>query len=266
MAKIYLTEAQLINLVKEDISAIRKDKKKEIFDYHSLTNGVWDDLVHDAQKLQRINFDLENNDTTGQKKTLYVKKDLRKDQPVKYEFNAELMEAGGDWEMPVMYFRLEITHDYFYGKLKKSGEQKYTFNLDDPNYEKKLSKCYVIIPPVEAGNKLVKYDDNAKDKYDWMAYQDSSPPKEIEKDLQITDGDKQSVWKWLEELLNQLVEDNHEMLNEDRTIVTTDDAKKLESFSEGYIGIVSPHQIENNELNNKASDTCLLYTSPSPRD
>ena len=104
----------MINIVKEDISSVKKDKKKEIFNYSSVTNDAWRELVDDARNTQRISFDLENDDTTGEKKTFYVKKDLRKGQPVKYEFNVELMEAGGDWEWPVMYFRVEFTHDYFY--------------------------------------------------------------------------------------------------------------------------------------------------------
>lgn len=213
MKKIILTESQLKNLLDEQISAISKDKKKEIFNYSSITNDAWYDLIHDAQETQRINFDLENNDSMGQKKTFYVKKKLRKDQPIKYEFNAELMDAGGDWEMPVMYFRVEFTHNYFYGKLARSGKTDYTFYLDDPHYKKKLRNCYVIIPPAEAGNKIIKGDGDSG-KYDWFAYQNNDLSKEDEKMARITDADKQNVWKWLEELLNQLVDEYHETLDE----------------------------------------------------
>jgi hypothetical protein len=213
MKKIILTEAQVRNLLSEQISAIKKDKDKQIFDYNSLTDEAWNELVHEAQEIQRINFDLENNDSRGQKKTLYVKKNLRKDQPVKYEFNAELMDAGGDWEMPVMYFRVEFTHDYFYGKLwKNTKDPKYSFEVEKKP-GKKLYKCYVIIPPAEAGNKIIK-GESSSGKYDWHAYQNDGLTKEDEKIARITDADEKNCWKWLEDLLLKLVEDNHEMLDE----------------------------------------------------
>lgn len=223
MKKIILTESQVKRLIDEQISAIRKDKDKEIFNYSSITNDAWNDLIHEAQEVQRIDFDLENNDTTGEKKTFYVKKNLRKDQPVKYEFNVELMEAGGDWEMPVMYFRVEFTHNYFYGKLKKSGKTDYTFYLDDPTYKKKLRNCYVIIPPAEAGNKIKKGESDSG-KYDWFAYQNEDLDHDTEKPVRITDADKKGVWKWLEELLNGLVEEYHEMLDEPDRPEPSDDA------------------------------------------
>ena len=213
MKKIILTESQ----IEKVISAIKKDKDKEIFNYNSLANDAWNELVYNAQKFQKINFDLENNDTTGEKKTFYVKKNLRKDQPVKYEFNAELMEAGGDWEMPVMYFRLEFTHDYFFGDLyRKGGEPEFIWNIERKTGNK-LSKCYVIIPPAEAGNKLTqnyeKSSNGDPDNDEWFAYQNNDLSDEHEKKARITPADKQKVWKWLEELLAKLVKENHKPLD-----------------------------------------------------
>lgn len=212
MKKIILTETQVKKLIDEQMSIIKKDKKKEIFDYSSLTKDAWYELIQDAQELQRINFDLENNDTRDDKRTFYVKKNLRKDQPVKYEFNVELMSAGGDWEMEVMYFRVEFTHDYFYGRPWKGvTDPKYTFELEKKP-GKKLYKSYVIIPPAEAGNKIIKGESDSG-KYDWFAYQNDSLSTEEEKEAQITDQNKKDVWKWLEDLLFNLVEKYHEPLD-----------------------------------------------------
>lgn len=205
MGKIIITEGQL----KKVISAIKKDKNKEIFDYNSLTSNAWFELVNDAKKIQKIAFDLENDESTGEKKTFYVKKDLRKGQPVKYEFNAELMIAGGDWEMAVMYFRLEFTRDYFDNTIK-SDSPKYAWE-QSTRYDRKLYKCYVVIPPVEAGNKLQKIDDDPK--YEWGAYDNDELTDEQQKSVRITDSDKLSAWKWLEELLANLVEKHHKMLD-----------------------------------------------------
>ena len=216
MKKIILTEGQVKKLLDKQISVISKDKKKEIFNYNSIIGVAWHDLIYDAQKLQRINFDLENNDSMGEKKTIYVKKNLRKDQPVKYEFNVELMDAGGDWEMPVMYFRVEFTHDYFYGNLKDTADPKYTFEVDR-GFGQKLSNCYVVIPPVEAGNKITKTHEDSSSgspsKYDWFAYQNNELSTEDEKNIRITNADKKNVWAWLKDLLHQLVETHHEMLD-----------------------------------------------------
>ena len=197
----------------EEISAIRKDKDANIFDYDSIINDAWRDKISAAQTFQKINFDLENNDSMDEKKTFYVKKNLRKDQPIKYEFNAELMDAGGDWEMSVMYFRLEFTHDYFYGNDDKFKDNpEFIWDLDKESYGG-LYDCYIIIPPAEVGNKIIK-GESSSGKYDWFAYQNSELSKEEEKEARITNIDKKNCWKWLENLLSKLVEDRHEMLDE----------------------------------------------------
>ncbi len=89
---------------------------------------------------QKIYFDLENNDSTGEKKTFYIKKNLRKNQPYKYEINAELFEAGGDWEIPVLYFKIEFTKGAsFLKKIKRK------LNLFGILKEKIHIKHYIII-------------------------------------------------------------------------------------------------------------------------
>jgi hypothetical protein len=208
-------------IILEEISVIRKDKDKEIFDYHSIANQAWDEKNKQAQEFQRITFDLENDDSTGEKKTFYVKKNLRKDQPIKNEFNAELMEAGGDWEMPVLYFRIEFTSQY--GLLDSKYEKNPEFVWDLEDEYGGLSKCYVLIPPVEAGNKLTKGETDSG-KYDWFAYQNNDLSKEDEKKARITDADKLKAWKWLQDLLLKLVNDRHEMLDEPTTSEPKDTA------------------------------------------
>lgn len=204
---------KLIKIINEEISAIRKDKDEEIFDYHSIIEDAWNDPKKAAQEFQRIHFDFENDESTGEKKRFFVKKMLRKDQPTKYEFNAELMEAGGDWEMPVMYFRLEFTSGL--GVMRSDEEQKKLkpeFVWDLKRDYSGLYHNFVIIPPVEAGNKLVRGESDSK-KYDWFAYQDSEITKEEEKKARITSEDKVKAWKWLQDLLLKLVNDRHKMLD-----------------------------------------------------
>ena len=205
---------RLRQIILEEISAIRKDKDEEIFDYHSIIEDAWNEPMKKAKEFQRITFDMENDDSTGEKKRFFVKKMLRKNQPTKYEFNAELMEAGGDWECPVLYFRLEFTSGL--GLMRSDEEEKKLkpeFVWDLPHDYSGLYHNFCIIPPVEAGNKLVKGETDSK-KYDWFAYQNSEISKEEEKKAKITDADKRKAWEWLEDLLLKLVNDRHEMLDE----------------------------------------------------
>lgn len=182
-----------------------KDKDKEIFNYSSVVKDLWIPVIAAGKKFQNISFDLENNDTTKQKKTIVIKKNLRVDQPIKYVINAELCKAGGDWEYPVMYFKLEFTHDY--GIIRNRNELEPEFVWDLERDYKGLYKNYVIIPPVDAGNSLVKTDKG------WSAYNSDEVNKDNEKDVKITDADMKKAWKWLENTINEVVEKRHKMLD-----------------------------------------------------
>lgn len=65
---------RLLQIIQEEISAIRKNKGEEIFDYHSIIEDAWNEPKKKAQEFQRIHFDFENDDSTGQKKRFFVKK------------------------------------------------------------------------------------------------------------------------------------------------------------------------------------------------
>ena len=205
---------RLIQIIQEEISAISRDKDKEIFDYHSVQEEAWNEPKTRGQEFQRINFDFEN-DYPVAKKTFYAKVMLRKDQPVKNEFNVEMYDAGGDWEMPVMYFRIEFTHNYGLISSKYSKDPEYVWDVANEDGNLYSGHKYILIPPVEAGNKLVKGESDSG-KYDWFAYQNSDITSEEEKEARITDGDRREAWKWLQELLEKLVKDRHERLDDDK--------------------------------------------------
>jgi hypothetical protein len=86
------------------------------------------------------------------------------------------------------------------------------FDVSDfeKNYDSdKLYRCYVLIPPVEAGNKLKLNSDGS-----YSAYDDSELTKEQRKELKITKDDKKNCWNWLIELLTKAIDDRHEMLDD----------------------------------------------------
>jgi hypothetical protein len=187
-------------------SIINRKKNDDIFDYSSIVNSAWNKIIKFGQNFYKTHFDLENNESTGQKKTLYITKNLRVNQPVKYEINAELWTAGGDWEHPVMYFKFEIASQY--GLLSGEYEKNPKYIWDLKQEDKKLYKCYVVIPPVEAGNKLVQYENG------WRAYTDDDITGNVGKKLKITDEDKKTAWAWFENLITQAIEERHEMLDD----------------------------------------------------
>lgn len=202
---------RLKQIINEEISAINRDKKQEIFNYHSVQEDAWLEPKKRGQEFQRINFDFENDESVG-KKTFFVNVMLRKDQPVKNEFNVDMRIAGGDWEMGVIYFRIEFTHNYGLISNKYGKNPEFVWDVTDKEGYLSTGHKYVLIPPVEAGNKLVKCESDSG-KYDWYAYQNSELSKEEEKEARLIDANYKKAWKWLEELLNKLVEDRHEMLD-----------------------------------------------------
>lgn len=190
----------------ENIST--KNKNKEIFNYNSQIYDHWRPIISDAMKFQNISFDLENNDSTKEKKTITVTKLLRKDQPVKTVINAELWEAGGDWQNPVMYFKIEFANQYNIIKDKYKDDPKFVWDVERKN----SSRHFVIIPPVEAGNALKKLDNDR-----WCAFDGEDDSKNASKEqkelMNISKDDKSKAWKWLEKTMEDLIESRWEMLD-----------------------------------------------------
>lgn len=186
--------------------ALNKRKMDDqVFQYGSLIRDAWRPIVMEAQKFQSINFDLENNSDVDQR-TLLIKKDLRKGQPVKYQFNLCLCEAGGDWEYPVLYFKVQFEHDYGVRRSDYFDDPKFVWDVKDrSNID--MYNCYAIIPGEDINN-LVKTEKG------FTAYTDDYITDAGKKDLKITDEQKNKAWKWIDGLLTGLVEERHKMLDE----------------------------------------------------
>lgn len=220
-------------------SVIVRDKDQEVFDYKYMIENAWREVVREAMDFYNIHFDLENDSSTGTKKTIYVPKNLRKDQPIKYEFNVECFRAGGDWEMPVLYFRLEITHDY--GVIRfPSPKIEHVFDVEErPIKNREMNHKYVLIPDIENGNFLV-----SNDKGGYRAYTDEDLKKE---GLQSKDvkPDEKKAWKWIENLLIKLVDERHKMLDDDNRKEKLSDAPEpQQSIQNNPNGV--PQIVQNN--------------------
>lgn len=186
---------------------IYTNKKKEIFNYSSITSNYWYNIIKSAMKFQNINFDLENNDTTNERKTISITKELRKNQPVKNVINAELCIAGGDWEMPVLYFKIELTHQY--GLINSDYEKNPKFIWDLSS--KDSYKHFVLIPPIEAGNALKQTECG------WCAYNNDDNRKDLTKEqkelINISSDDKKLAWKWFEKTIEDVIDERWKMLD-----------------------------------------------------
>lgn len=70
------------------------------FDYSSLADDMWRELVLEAQDLFNVHFDLENNDPIGKASFRTKAKECK--------FECQACVAHGDWEASVLYFRCQL--------------------------------------------------------------------------------------------------------------------------------------------------------------
>lgn len=184
----------------------KKDIKQQLFNHDGLISDAWRKVIKEAQKFQNINFDLENNEVVEQR-TFTAKVDLRKDQPVKYEVNLALCEAGGDWEEPVMYFKVQFVHDY--GILRKRDNVEYAWDVKDRAVDSNMHRCYALIPGPDI-NPLSPVSGGGYTAYTNERLSDEGKSRD---DVKITDQRMSNAWKWIEELFNKLVTERHQMLD-----------------------------------------------------
>lgn len=117
---------------------------KIFFNYERIARNMWWDKVKEAQELNNIRFDSENDDACSQRKIIlkcdeYLKT-VKKGDTI--SFKCELRCAGGDWEWPVYYFCCQV----------------YNHSFISPFYD---NLCFVLIPNKEQGNgHLLLEDDN----------------------------------------------------------------------------------------------------------
>jgi len=83
---------------------------KDFFDFSILKKEKWTELVHNAEKTFKIHFDLENNDSLKKQKIIVIPQTYWKNTECK--FKCELFQAGGDWQVPILYFQCQIVSGY----------------------------------------------------------------------------------------------------------------------------------------------------------
>jgi hypothetical protein len=80
--------------------------KELAFDYYCLARSMWREVVDEAMERQGIRFDLENDDS--REKIQDITMDQKGITGTSYRFLAQLFTAGGDWENPIYYWRIQL--------------------------------------------------------------------------------------------------------------------------------------------------------------
>jgi hypothetical protein len=150
-------------------------KKKDFFDYANLSNDMWRKKVKEERESTKINFDTENDSEVTRREIVI---DQTMWEHTKCKFCCELRSAGGDWENPVFYFRVQLKSGY----ANRNGKSL----LGD--------KSFVFIPAKHEGNfHLVKTDRG------WTA------PDGDKKDK--TKPNERHAWAALKKHLKKMVDD-----------------------------------------------------------
>jgi hypothetical protein len=151
---------------------IAKRMDKHFFDYTQLAKDAWVDLLKKAHDRYDIYFNNENDDASDQKK-LKIENKIVPDSP--YDFRCELRYAGGDWEYPVIYFRVQ--------------SENILLGTD-------LGRLFCVIPGKEEGNPSLKKGS----KRGWVTPSNSDTKKE-----DVEDPDEKKAWEFLEKYLTEIV-------------------------------------------------------------
>ena len=159
--------------------------EEEGFNYTYIAKDMWYELIKKAKEEYNIYFDLENDDSVSDYRV--IRFPVFKDEDGKEfgkgrKFLCQMFKAGGDWEVPVIYFRCQLQGGHLNSKITDNGKYR-------------MDKCFVVIPNKENGNyHLVK----EKDK--WMAPNNNYYKKDIDPEPSEKDS-----WKYLNFFLKELV-------------------------------------------------------------
>ena len=165
--------------------------ESNFFSYQQISKDIWRDLLYDAMKTFKVHFDLENNDTKKIQRTITIPQ--KEWDFTKCQFKCELWYAGGDWEIPVYYFKCQLINGYAFG-IKQHD---------------KTGGLFIYIPGKKDGN----YHLVSKDGGDW-----SAPDNNVHKEGIDPEPNEKDCWKSLEIYLKKLVQLDIEKVNNKKEV------------------------------------------------
>lgn len=163
---------------------------KNFFDFDRLISDRWRELLYNSMKKFKIHFDLENNDTTKIQREIIIPQYQWPNTDCK--FKCELCIAGGDWEVFVYYFKVQLVSGYCHNDDITNQDMNNSGRMSGVN------SMFIFIPSKEEGNYHLL---PARKQGEWCApdnnsYKEGIDPKANERDC----------WKSLENYLKKLVE------------------------------------------------------------
>lgn len=161
--------------------SILAEYENNFFTYNTISSDMWYKLIKDTQKEQKIYFDLENNESKKQQRSIKIIDKIDTPPTNEYVFNCELFSAGGDWEVPANYFRCQIIKGYL---------------EDRTSYR---NSYFIYIPKKTEGNYNLVWNDKSGV---WCVPDNSYYKKGI--DPEVNDRD---CWKALDKYLRKMVEE-----------------------------------------------------------
>jgi len=159
------------------------------FTYESnVAKTMWRNKIYQAQKDFNIIFDLENNDLCRENSQKDIVIPQKQWEYTKCRFRCQMWQAGGDWEIPLYYFKCQLLDGY-------------AFNISKYN-----DPFFIFIPGKTEGNyQLIK---NSKGD-GWKVPNNHNYKKGIDPEASKTD-----CWKSLEKYLTNLVNMEIEKIRE----------------------------------------------------
>ena len=146
----------------------------DYFNYDSVANDMWGTKLAEAKKNSGIEFSTENDDDI-EDKDIIIKQDYW--DSVKCKFKCQLRQAGGDWQIPIYYFRVQLVDGYAYKLSQYSNPYQ----------------C--IIPDKAGGNHNLVPTKTGK-----MSAPDNDSPTEH------TEPNPKHCWNYLKQCLTDLVQ------------------------------------------------------------
>lgn len=186
-------------------SAVPKKQRDHLLSYDQLSKEYWNDIWSKAKEHFNTSFDKENDDPSKDEvpKIITIKRKscdkLDKDAEDIFKVKCQLWYAGGDWELPNMYFRCQVIENSFYGL----GSIK-TYMGDTSTY---FHPHFILIPPREAGNThLIKINNK------WTAINNDTPEAKDPEELE-----PKKAWSWLTKYFENMLNDHVKGKNKEQS-------------------------------------------------
>mgnify|MGYP001767142696 CR=1 FL=1 len=160
---------------------------------------------NEYNNLQNLkDFDLENDYPVKSQRVIVIPQNQW--SPTECKFKCEMYSAGGDWEIPVRYFRIQIVSGYCYDDsyVPKEGE---TYSS---GRNSSMNSHFIFIPGKKQGNyHLVPID--KKGERHWSAPDNNQYYKDID-----PKANERDCWKAVEDYLKEMVNKEIEHLHQER--------------------------------------------------